>query len=585
MLVIKGVCSAMPKDTDLRRDRASGLDQRRYRRVLRFFGSVMLSVIWWEIVIRALLGGAIVARRRSERLRRYARDFRVLAVEMGGVLIKLGQFVSARIDVMPPEVVEELDGLQDEVPPETLNDILQVVKAEMGVAPDELFAHFEHDAQAAASLGQVHRALLASGERVAVKIQRPYIERMVATDLAALELVARWTMYWPLINKRADVPALLGEFAQTLWEELDYKLEAGNAERFKELFADDPYVYVPAIFQDYSSGRVLTMEDVANIKILDHAAIDAVGIERSAVAYHLLDLYLRMIFDFNFFHADPHPGNLFIHPLPRDKSGESLEQGGAEDSRPFRIVFVDFGMVGHITGEVKAGLRELLIAIVERDAQRVLEAYQILGVLLPSADLDRIREAEQEVLDYIWGKSIPDLTRMAREDLRDFAVKYRDLLYQMPFQIPQNFIYLARAVGILSGICTSLDPGFNPWEPIGTYAQKLLSQEIQSGVKPWIQEILSLGQMAVGLPRQLQEVLERIQRGEIEIQVRASEALQGDLHRLETAISGVMWAMVLASVLVTATMLYVAGYTMPGLVGFALSGIAWMALLLRHRKP
>src|SRR5690554_943218 len=225
-------------------DERHNLDRGRYRRVVFTFGLMFLNVLWWEVVLRAVAGPRLVARGRSQRIRRYARRFRRLAVGMGGVLIKLGQFVSARVDVMPPEIVEELAGLQDEVPPEPIDVMMQVIEAELGEPAAILYDEFDTQVQAAASLGQVYRARLADGSRVAVKIQRPGIERLVATDLRALQVVAGWAMLWPVVRKRADVPALLDEFAATLWQELDYESEADHARRFRELFADDVRVYI-----------------------------------------------------------------------------------------------------------------------------------------------------------------------------------------------------------------------------------------------------------------------------------------------------------------------------------------------------
>ncbi len=563
----------------------TSLDRRRYRRLMRFFTRITLNIIWWEVALRRVIGEKGVARGRTNRLRGYARDFRELAVDMGGVMIKLGQFVSARVDVIPPEITDELAGLQDEVPPEKLEDILPVIEAELGASPDTVFKEFDTTVMAAASLGQVHRARLKSGERVAVKVQRPRIENMVATDLAALKVVARWMMYWPLISQRADVPALLDEFARTLWEELDYVAEADNADRFRELFADDMGVYVPGIYRETSTRRVLTMEDVTSIKIGDHAGIDAAGVDRQVVARRLLDIYLRMIFEFGFFHADPHPGNLYIHPLPDEADEQMPGQEAAHNGQPFYIVFIDFGMVGHITPRMKNSLRELLIAVGTRDADRLLESYQALGILLPSADTERIKEAEAEILEYIWGKSIPELVQMPRAEMGDFIVKYRDLLYKMPFQIPQNFIYLGRAVGTLSGICSALDPDFNPWEPIASYAQKLVSQETTGNIQTWIEEAVALGQVTIGLPRQLQDVLGRVQRGAVQVQTSAGRGLRRDLYRLESAVSGLTRALMSASLLIAATLLYVNDRTVPALVGFGLAGVAWLSLVLRRRKP
>lgn len=556
------------------------LDIWRYQRLLIFFGRMFLDILAWEIVVRRLLGRRIVARGRSKRLRRYALRFRNLAVRMGGVMIKLGQFISARVDVMPPEITDELAGLQDEVPPEDLPPMLRLIEAELGSPARDLFAEFDTEVQAAASLGQVYRARLHSGERVVVKVQRPGIERLVTTDLLALEVVARWAMLWPLIRKRADVPTLLREFARTLWEELDYVTEAGNAERFLELFADDARVYIPAVYREYSSRRVLTLEDVTSIKILDHQAIEAAGVDRRFVAQRLFDMYLQMIFEFGFFHADPHPGNLFIYPLPQDAIEQGFDNAPPGDGHPFYLVFVDFGMVGRITDQVRAGLREVLVAVATRDTKRVIKAYQMLGVLLPGADLARIEEAEREVLAMIWGKSIPELANMKRSDMAQFALRYRDLLFELPFQVPQDFIYLARAVGILSGMCTLLDPEFNIWAPLAAYAQCFITTEVQSDLRGWLDEALALGQIALGLPGQAQDVLSRLQRGNLEVRFNPGSEYRGDLRRLQRSARGTSQAIVFAGLLMAATLLYVSDELVLGLIGYGLAGLTLLIMLI-----
>ncbi len=554
------------------------LDRPRYRRVLFFFAGVILNIIWWELIVRRVSGRKAVARGRAARFTRYARDFRRLAVQLGGVMIKLGQFISARIDVMPPEIIEALADLQDEVPPDPLDQILPVIEGELGRPAHDLFAEFDTQVRAAASLGQVYGARLPSGEAVVIKVLRPAIEQIVATDLAALRVVARAAMRWAVVRSRADVPRLLDEFARTLWEEVDYRAEAGNAERFGELFAGDAGVVIPQVYRDYSADRVLMLEDVASIKITDYAAIEAAGVDRKVVARRLMDLYLKMIFDFGFFHADPHPGNLFVLPLPDQASGRD-----AEASTPFALVFVDFGMVGRIGERVKDGLREMLIAVGTRDSKRLLNAYQLLGVLLPSADLSRIEQAQTEAMNYAWGKSTTELVRMSGRDRREFAMKYRDLMYQMPFQVPQDFIYLARALGILSGMCTGLDPEFSLWEPLAKYAQKLITQEARRP-ETWLKEALALGQAALALPRQTQDVLSRFQQGDVELKVSPAPGLQADLRRLEAAVSGVTRALVFASLLITATWLYTSGHTVLGGVDFGLAAVAWLALALRRRR-
>ncbi|HLV44984.1 MAG TPA: AarF/UbiB family protein [Aggregatilineales bacterium] len=565
-------------------DERHSLDRGRYRRVVFTFGLMFLNVLWWEVVLRAVAGPRLVARGRSQRIRRYARRFRRLAVGMGGVLIKLGQFVSARVDVMPPEIVEELAGLQDEVPPEPIDVMMQVIEAELGEPADVLYDEFETQVQAAASLGQVYRARLADGSRVAVKIQRPGIERLVATDLRALQVVAGWAMLWSVVRKRADVPALLDEFAATLWQELDYESEADHARRFRELFADDVRVYIPRIYPELSTRCVLTMEDVTSIKIVDRAAIDAAGVDRPTAARRLLDLYLQMIFEFGFFHADPHPGNLFVYPLPPDAAQAMYGDSVPHPGRPFYIIFVDFGMVGYVNERVMGGLREALIAIGTRDTSRMLRAYQQLGVLLPGADVERVQEAEVEVLDMIWGRSVQEIARMPREEMRAIAMRYGDLLYKLPFQVPQNFIYLGRAVGILSGICTLLDPDFNPWEQVARYAERAVAREARGNLGELAREALSLGGRALSLPQTAQEVLNRLQRGEISVRVTPDDELHKDLLLVEGAITGLTRAVLTGSLVIAGGLLYTSGETVLGLTAFGFACLAWLTVAFRRKR-
>ncbi|MEW5989415.1 MAG: AarF/ABC1/UbiB kinase family protein, partial [Chloroflexota bacterium] len=378
-------------------DNPSPIDRGRYRRVLWFFVRVIVHLVWWDLLVGRVFKKRVRATRPA-RFRRIARRFRELAVQMGGVLIKLGQFLSARVDVLPVEITEELVGLQDEVAPVPWALIEPVLRAELADWSAH-FITFEQPPLAAASLGQVHRARLrlpsplpdpppgrererpspfqgvGLGERVSrdegaeegpevvVKVQRPDIVAIVQTDLAVLRLVARWVAHYRPIRRRADVPALMEEFARTLWEELDYVAEASNAERFAEMFATDEGVLIPAVYRAHSTGRILVLEDVGGIKITDVETMRAAGVEPKEVATRLLDTYFQQIFQEGFFHADPHPGNLFVRPLAVDGP---LNGNGP---RSFQLVFVDFGMVGRIKELMGDNLRRVLVALAQRDAR------------------------------------------------------------------------------------------------------------------------------------------------------------------------------------------------------------------------
>jgi predicted unusual protein kinase regulating ubiquinone biosynthesis (AarF/ABC1/UbiB family) len=241
----------------------------RYRRIMRFSASALAQTWWFELVLPRFGLRRLAARSRTKRVQRIARRFYVLAADLGGLMIKVGQFLSSRLDILPPEITKELEGLQDEVEPELFERIRRQAETELGMPLEQAYASFEQIPIAAASLGQAHRARLTAGiaadvgfENVVVKVQRPGIEKIVEVDLAALRRVARWLSHVKLVSNRADAPALVEEFAATSLEEIDYLHEAASAERFAEDFASDPRIGAPVIVWDRSALRVLTLSDV-----------------------------------------------------------------------------------------------------------------------------------------------------------------------------------------------------------------------------------------------------------------------------------------------------------------------------------
>jgi predicted unusual protein kinase regulating ubiquinone biosynthesis (AarF/ABC1/UbiB family) len=541
----------------------------RYRRILWSFGRILLHLLWWDVFIPKIGFRRLSSDTRPRRLRQMAARFRQQAVQMGGVMIKVGQFLSARLDVLPREITEELAGLQDEVRPEPFDAIRQVIETELKAPVDASFDQFQAAPLASASIGQVHPARLRGGENAAclsvvVKVQRPNIQQIVDTDLAALRVVSRWVQAYPPVSRRVNTPALLEEFSRSLYEETDYLHEGKNGETFAANFAGRPEVRVPRICWNTTTRRVLTQEEIRGIKITDYAAIEAAGIDRAEVANRLFDTYLKQIFEDRFFHADPHPGNLFILP------SESTGVGPA-----WQLVFVDFGMTGVVTDNLFAGLREMIIAVGTRDVPRVVQAYQKMGILLPGADTELLEKAGERLFERFWGKSTTEIVNLGQQEAVEFAREFGNLLYELPFQIPENLILLGRCMGILSGICTGLNPDFNVWERVMPYASRLVSDD-QQGASVWLQEFGRILQSAISLPRRTEALLQRIEQGRLEVQ---TPDLKEHLSRIDQSVQRISKALVFAALLLAGVQLHLAQQSSLALPALAAAVLAFVWLL------
>nr|WP_249777280.1 AarF/UbiB family protein [Arthrobacter sp. C9C5] len=462
-------------------------------------------------------------------MQRFAQHFHVLAVELGGLMIKVGQFLSSRLDVLPPEITRELEGLQDEVPAVPFPAIRALAEAELGAPLDQVFASVEETPIAAASLGQAHRAQLlpshgadAGLKTVVLKVQRPGIDAIVDVDLAALRRVGGWLSRVRLVSDRADMPALVEEFAQISLEEIDYLHEAGNAERFAADFADDDRVGVPDVAWEWSTRRVLVLEDVAAIKITDSEALLAAGIDPAQVAPVFASVMFDQLFTRGFFHADPHPGNIFVTPV--------ADSPASAAGRPWKLTFIDFGMMGEVPPNTRSGLRKLLIAAASRDGKGLVSAISDVGVLVPSADRAELERGMTHLFARFGGMGFAELREVDQREFLDFAVEFRDLVRSLPFQLPENFLLIIRAMSLTSGVCSSLDARFNLWDAVEPYAAQLLRDERGNIVQDVAQQALDAAGLALGLPKRLDGLVTRIEDGSLSV---ANPRLERQLARLD----------------------------------------------------
>lgn len=506
----------------------STVHRARYRRILRFASLQLVQLWWFELFLPRIGLGGVAERTRTDRMRRIAQRFHALAVDLGGLMIKVGQFMSSRLDVLPPEITDELAGLQDEVPAVPFAEIKAVAEAELGVPLDRAFAWVDEQALAAASLGQVHRAHLSeldaadTGlENVVVKVQRPGIDEIVAVDLAALRKVAGWLRRVRIVSDRVDAPALVEEFAQTCLEEIDYLHEAANAERFAENFRDDPRVATPDVVWERTSRRVLTLEDVTAIKINDVAALRAAGIDPVEIADTFAEVMFEQVFTHSFFHADPHPGNIFVTPT-----------GAASEGPGWRLTFIDFGMMGEVPEGLRGGLRSLVIAVASRDGRKLVAAAQDVGVLLPSADTREFEKAITALFARFGGMGFAELSTVDPSEFRDFAAEFGDTIRSLPFQLPEGMLLLFRAVALTSGMCSGVNPAFNVWDAVEPFATQLLRDETGNTVKAFADQAWKTVGVTAQLPGRIDAVITEIEEGTVTFDTSRLERRLDSLMRI-----------------------------------------------------
>jgi predicted unusual protein kinase regulating ubiquinone biosynthesis (AarF/ABC1/UbiB family) len=491
--------------------------KRRYRRILKFAALALLQTWWFELVLPKFGLRAFVGRGRVARITGLARKFYVLAADLGGLMIKLGQFLSTRLDVLPEEITRELTGLQDEVEPEPEESIQAQLESQLGRPIDSAFAFFDPTPIAAASLGQAHMAKLPKSlaedfgfEDVVVKVLRPGIEQIVEVDLAALRRVGGWLSRIKLVSRRADAPALVEEFSATSYQEIDYQIEAGNLERFSNQFALDDRVLTPEVIWERSSQKVLTLSDVTAIKITDVTALETAGISPSEVASELARLTFEQIFSFGYFHADPHPGNIFVTPRPETPAG-------------FALTFIDFGMMGSIDDKLRDSLQRFIFAVVARDARAWIRSVRELGILLPNADNVILEQAITELFDRFGGVGVAELTQTDPAELIEFAKRFSELVRTLPFQLPENFLLLVRSISLISGVTSSLNQQFNMWDAVDPFARTLLSGGANSSLSALRKELSKQANIVLQLPRKLDDLILRIERGELVIRQPETE--------------------------------------------------------------
>jgi ubiquinone biosynthesis protein len=484
--------------------------------------------------------------------------------ELGPTFVKFGQLLSTRPDVVPPDIVFELKALQDDVHPFPFEQVRLVVEQDLGLTIEQLFLDFEEQPVAAASIGQVHRATLPNGRHVVVKVQRPTAPRQIEADLELLYQVARLVRERVRALEFIDTVALVDEFARSIRQELDYRNEARNAEQFHRNFVGHPHVRVPRPYWSYTSGRVLTLDRLEGVQLVDLDHDRWSPEERRRLAYVMAEAWMTMIFRHGFFHADPHPANILV-----------LEQSG-------QIGLVDFGVAGKLTDADNSKLTRLFIDAVQENIEALPRRLADLGVRYPKDREDEFAAELREVYYRYYGASLQEIDpiQLIREA---FA-----LIYRMHLQLPTRFVLLDRAIATLGSVGMELYPEFNVFEVAKPYARELVLERFTPRriVSRTQREAQNFVRMLGMLPYQLHDTLEQVRDGQVEVGFR-HEGLEGLFHRLDLVVNRLVVAIIAVGGITGSAILGVfseGGPTIFGLhvlsvVGFSLSALLGMWLV------
>jgi len=511
------------------------------------------------------IGLQMISRKRREKIEKLSRAERVRIAleELGPTFIKMGQILSTRPDLLPVEFIRELPKLQDKVPAFPFEDVKGIIEKELRMPLDEVLPRFDRKPLAAASIGQVHRARMADGEEVVVKVQRPGIHRTIEVDLEIMlhlaTLMERHLEGW--IIRRPTM--IVDEFARTLEKELDYSFEAINMERFAVQFAGEPTVYIPKVYKDLSTSRILTMEYVSGIKASEIEKLEEEGLDRSKIAKLGLDLFMKQVFVHGFFHADPHPGNIFVLP------------GNV-------ICFLDLGMVGRIGRKNREGFADLVMNIARRDGARVTEALLMLAISDEEPDRRSLERDVTELIDRHFYGPLKEL------QIGKLLHQFLDLTSRHRLSIPPDLFLMIKALGTVEGVGRALDPELDIIKQAAPFVRhvqldRLNPRRIAGDIIDSGSELMHL---LKDIPGEIRKILRQAREGKIKIEFehRGLDPMFSTLDRISNRIA---FAIVLASLVIGSSLVVLSGipprwHEIPviGLAGFLIAALMGFWLLI-----
>ena len=536
----------------------------RLLRGLRIWRAVLtlLALLWWDSQSWTYRGG-ITADRRAARQQARAQWLTAELLRLGSAFIKLGQLLSARPDILPAGWVAELAALQDSVPAFPFEQVQTVLEEELGPRVAEVI-DLDPEPLGAASLAQVHRASLRSGRQVVLKVQRPGLEWLFRLDLEVMQQVAAVLQRHPSWGRGRDWPAMARECRRVLLRELDFRVEAQYAARFRQQFLDDPRIRIPGVIWEQSTRRVLCLDYLPGIKVNDRDALLEAGIDPSAVAEIGAASYLKQLVRFGFFHADPHPGNLAV----------------AADGA---LIYYDFGMMGLLSDGLRRRLGAMVAAAAARDSAALVDEMQAAGVITAGIDVGPVRRLVrlmlQEALTPPFSANVID----------KLSGDLYDLVYGQPFRLPVELIFVMRALSTFEGVGRSLDPAFSLVAIAKPYLLPLMTSS-GSGTNDLFNElgrqVGALSSRAAALPRRLDESLERLEQGDLQLQVRLGES-DRQFRRMTLAQQSIGQSVLLGCLALSAAILGASVRPVWAMLPAATAvpvGLGWFRMQLRMRR-
>ncbi|MEA2032724.1 MAG: AarF/ABC1/UbiB kinase family protein [Euryarchaeota archaeon] len=497
---------------------------------------------------------------------------RMALEELGPTFVKFGQMMSTRPDMIPHELITELEKLQEEVPPFSTEDAKRIIAEELNSSVDRIFMDFSGSSIAAASIAQVHKAVLPDGEEVAVKIQRPDIDKIIEVDLEIMLHLATLAEKYLKEAEAIDIVKLVEEFARVIRKELNFRIEAAYIERFANNFQDDTTIHVPKVYKGFSSGKVLTMEFIGGYKVTDitKTEVREHGIDPKVVASRGLDLLLKQIFEHGFFHADPHPGNIRVL------------DGNV-------ICFLDYGMMGKLSARHREDLADIFIGIISRDEHKITKTILKLTGRSHVRDVEELESDIAELIEvYAYG-SLKEL------EIGGVITHMGDVIIEHHLEGPRDFYLLTKALVTIEGVGRELDPEFNAVKHAEPFAEKLIMERMspQKLIEDFYLSALETRLLLRDLPSEARDILTLLKQGEAKIKFE-HKGLDPMLKTLDQITNRTVFAIVLASLVIGSALIVLSGvppkwHEIPviGIIGFLGAGIMGFWLLfsiLRHGK-